>query len=205
MLPRQPYHPGGYPPGPGWAQFGEPILQQALSTTDEARSRLAQKRQGMQKYHEERLQQDGFMAPPEWSRAPPTAQEQGVAAYDHPDVARPSHLPPQHEPEFHDMTIEDGEESVATISEPGTPREGLASRATRAGFQMAGEMAGNAGHSMKEALQGNVASTIEYAQTGGRVVSEVARVVKNASKRAASVGVEGAMEAVKPGSNTRKK
>jgi len=56
MLPRQPYHPGLYPPGPQYPQFSDDHVGQALNMADEIRSKLAHKRQGMLPFHMERLQ-----------------------------------------------------------------------------------------------------------------------------------------------------
>ena len=61
MLPRSPYRPGKYPPGPRFPEFGDQMTGDAVEATEEARRKLAAKRQGMVHFHMDRLQQDGFM------------------------------------------------------------------------------------------------------------------------------------------------
>ena len=87
MLPVQPYRPGGYPPnGPRWVQFGDDLLGGALSARDEARAKLAGKRESMQVFHIQRLQQDGFMplgpAPSQHPAGPPDPETEATAQYD---------------------------------------------------------------------------------------------------------------------------
>lgn len=61
MLPAQSYNPGRYPPGPQWAQFGDDLLGHSLSHSEEARAKLARKRQGLLPFHVERLERDGLL------------------------------------------------------------------------------------------------------------------------------------------------
>ena len=65
MLPVTPYRPGKYPPGPQWTQFGDDVLGHAMSnTSEEARQKLAAKREGMAQFHMDRLQRGGFAPVP---------------------------------------------------------------------------------------------------------------------------------------------
>jgi len=86
MLPLQPYRPGKYPPGPGWAEFGDDQL--AHSVAHGARATLVAKRQEMAHFHIGRLQEDGYMplhAPEEFCDAV-DPEDQARAAYDHPTM-----------------------------------------------------------------------------------------------------------------------
>ena len=58
MLPVTRYNPGKYPPGPRFPQFGD---AKAVSEVEEARAKLAAKRQGLAYFHLDRLERDGFM------------------------------------------------------------------------------------------------------------------------------------------------
>ena len=55
MLPVTRYNPGKYPPGPRFPQFGDGA---AVEEVEEARAKLAAKRQAMGPFHLDRLQQD---------------------------------------------------------------------------------------------------------------------------------------------------
>ncbi|NDD65837.1 MAG: hypothetical protein EBZ36_17950, partial [Acidobacteria bacterium] len=86
MLPLQPYRPGKYPPGPGWAEFGDDQL--AHSIAHGARAKLVSKRQEMVHFHIGRLQEDGYMpmhAPEQFFDAA-DPEDQARAAYDHPTM-----------------------------------------------------------------------------------------------------------------------
>ena len=88
MLPVQPQHPGRYPPGPKWAQFGDDVIGSAMNAHIQAR--LASKRQTFEDFHIDRLQQDGFMpmapAPSQHPASRPDPEEPAVNAFDAPDV-----------------------------------------------------------------------------------------------------------------------
>ena len=204
MQPVQPYNPGRYPPGPQWAQFGDDLLGHSASAADEARQKLANKRQGMMEFHIGRLERHGFapMQPiaAQVPAARPDPLEQSVAAFDRP--SRPSFLPNEG-PEFHDLP-----ESEATVSPPASPRaldmlDPLA-RVARAGFQVAG----NAGLQAATVFKNNVVATGELAKSGAKVAGQVASVVGGASMRALSASAsqarEAASSALEPGSNTRR-
>ena len=86
MLPVQPYRPGGYPPGPRWAQFGDDQL--APSIAHEARGKLAAKRHDMAHFHIGRLQEAGYLPAfePGMFQTNRDPAEQGREAYDHPTM-----------------------------------------------------------------------------------------------------------------------
>ena len=90
MLSLQPYRPGGYPPGPGWAQFGDDQLAHSTSITHEARGKLAAKRQEMVHFHIGRLQEDGYLPAfePGMFQTNRDPAEQGVRGFDHFDIGR---------------------------------------------------------------------------------------------------------------------
>ena len=90
MLPVQPYRPGKYPPGPRWAQFGDDQLAHSVNTTQEAREKLAAKRQGMAHFHIGRLQEDGYMPAfePGMFQTNRDPAEQGVRGFDHFNIAQ---------------------------------------------------------------------------------------------------------------------
>ena len=90
MLPVQPYRPGGYPPGPRWAQFGDDQLAHSTSIAHEARGKLAAKRQEMVHFHIGKLQEDGYLPAfePGMFQTNRDPAEQGVRGFDHFDIGR---------------------------------------------------------------------------------------------------------------------
>ena len=92
------YNPGRYPPGPRFPQFGGNQLGGAVSATEEARGKLAAKRQRMAQFHTDRLEHDGFMpmhrpghTPEDVFMAPPDAEEPTMhAASGHPPPPPPA-------------------------------------------------------------------------------------------------------------------
>ena len=204
MQPVTAYRPGRYPPSARFAQFGDDLLGHALTTSEEAQAKLASKRQGMQPFHVERLQNDGFMPVTQSFASHVDPEVQAVEAFDAP-VRRPAFLPTQlTREEFHDPESE----SEATVSVPASPRDNGVldpfARVARAGFEVAGHL----GHHAKEAFKTNVAETVQLAKKGAKVVAQVASAAGSASMRAASAGASHAQEsmasAMEPGSNTRR-
>ena len=225
MLPVTPYRPGKYPPGPQWTQFGDDVLGHAMSnTSEEARQKLAAKREGMAQFHMDRLQRGGFAPVPRMQGAVHHTfadhndpEEEYVDAYDR--VERPAHLP------------RSGYEtpSEMTASAPASPREMVPqepqasimeplARVTRAGFQIAANNGRAVASSMGTALQNNIEEAHQLAKSGVTVVKQVGKAIGNASKRAASAGLSHAKETIssgashahqtlvsviEPGSNTR--
>ena len=92
------YNPGRYPPGPRFPQFGGNQLGGTVSATEEARGKLAAKRQRMAQFHTDRLEHDGFMpmhrpghTPEDVFMAPPDAEEPTMhAASGHPPPPPPA-------------------------------------------------------------------------------------------------------------------
>ena len=67
MLPADVYRPGRYPPGPNWAQFGDPYLEKAFAgLSAEAEDALRQKSEFTRQMHRERFKKLGIipMQPP---------------------------------------------------------------------------------------------------------------------------------------------
>jgi len=230
MLPVQPYRPGKYPPGPQWAQFGDDLLGRTFSVADEARANLAEKRRSMGGFHMGRLEEDGFL--PVQSKVPhifathdfasvKDPEEEFVEGFDLSDW-RPHHLPHSGFETPSEATVSEPPsprelalQTPVPDTPPGSPRQGALGRVARAGFQIVGEGGQHLAQYMGTSLQNNLAATADYAKTGLQVAGQVAKVAKNASKRAASVGAEhamgvitsaasGAHQAAQPGSNTRK-
>jgi len=230
MLPVQPYRPGKYPPGPQWAQFGDDLLGRTFSVADEARANLAEKRRSMGGFHMGRLEEDGFL--PMQSKVPhifathdfasvKDPEEEFVEGFDlsdwrphhlpHNDFETPSEATASEPPSPRELALQ----TPVPDTPPGSPRQGALGRVARAGFQIVGEGGQQLAQYMGTSLQNNLAATADYAKTGLQVAGQVAKVAKNASKRAASVGAEhamgvitsaasGAHQAAQPGSNTRK-
>ena len=222
MLILRPYNQRSYPPQGRWPEFGDAIMEHAFDLAAESQGKLAAKRERMDPFHIQRLEDRGYfplqVSHPSHHATPARQmhdiQQEAVENFDH--NPRPLFLQHHTLEEFH----EPSEGTITTISPYNSPRgenpwgttaldlAGQGASAAAAGAAWMGDHA-------VTAFKHNVMDTVEIAKTGFNAAGHVVKAVGNASRRAASASKEhlyqiggatssAAAAAIEPGSNTRR-
>ena len=222
MLVLRPYNQRSYPPQGRWPQFGDAIMEHASDLAAESHGKLSAKRERMDPFHIQRLEDRGFfpiqVSHPSHHATPARQmhdiQQEAVDGFDH--HPRPLFLEQQTLDVFHEPT----EGSISTITPYNSPR--AENRWGSVAMDLAGQGASAAasgaawmGDHAITAFKHNVIDTVEIAKTGFNAAGHVVKAVGNASRRAASTSKEhlyqiggatssAAAAAIEPGSNTRR-